>query len=61
MSTLGRLPRQGDAVEIDGLRLKVTKMDARRVARVRVTVLDVPEETDVTEADDSGDNGSRGQ
>ena len=30
----------GDAVELDGIRLKVTKMDGRRIARVRVTVLD---------------------
>jgi CBS domain containing-hemolysin-like protein len=40
---LKRLPRQGDAVEIDGMRLKVAKMDGRRVARVRVTVLAVVE------------------
>jgi len=40
MSQLGRLPRQGDAVEVATMRLKVTKMDGRRVARVRVTVLD---------------------
>jgi putative hemolysin len=39
MATLGRLPRHGDAVEIGGIRLKVTKMDGRRIARVRVTVL----------------------
>jgi putative hemolysin len=39
MATLGRLPRSGDAIEVSGLRLKVTKMDARRVARVRVTVI----------------------
>jgi putative hemolysin len=39
MATLGRLPRTGDAVELGGIRLKVTKMDGRRVARVRVTVL----------------------
>ena len=39
MSRLGRLPRLGDAVEVDSVRLKVTKMDGRRVARVRVTVL----------------------
>jgi putative hemolysin len=39
MATLGRLPRSGDAVELDGIRLKVTKMDGRRIARVRVTVL----------------------
>jgi putative hemolysin len=43
MATLGRLPRQGDAVELDGIRLKATKMDGRRIARVRVTVLAVDE------------------
>ena len=46
MSTLGRLPRNGDAVEVDSVRLKVTKMDGRRVARVRVTPLDAPEDED---------------
>jgi putative hemolysin len=40
MASLRRLPRHGDAVEVDGVRLKVTKMDGRRVARVRVTMLD---------------------
>ncbi|HEU5033748.1 MAG TPA: hemolysin family protein [Mycobacteriales bacterium] len=45
MSRLGRLPRLGDAVEVDGLRLKVTKMDGRRIARVRVTVLE-PDDDD---------------
>jgi putative hemolysin len=40
MSRLGRVPRLGDAVEVDGLRLKVSRLDGRRVARVRVTVLD---------------------
>jgi putative hemolysin len=40
MATLGRLPRLNDAVELDGIRLKVAKMDARRIARVRVTVHD---------------------
>jgi putative hemolysin len=48
MATLGRLPRQGDAVEVGGLRLKVSKMDGRRVARVRVTVLVPDAETDAT-------------
>jgi putative hemolysin len=42
MAMLGRLPRQGDAVEVAGMRLKVTKMDGRRVARVRVTLLEDP-------------------
>jgi CBS domain containing-hemolysin-like protein len=44
MATLRRLPRQGDAVEIDGMRLKVAKMDGRRVSRVRVTILDGTDE-----------------
>jgi len=30
------LPVVGDAVEVDGHRLTVTEMDARRIARVRV-------------------------
>jgi putative hemolysin len=38
MATLGRLPRGNDAVELDGIRLKVAKMDGRRIARVRVTI-----------------------
>src|SRR3954468_3417840 len=46
MSRLGRVPRGGDAVEFDSVRLKVTKMDGRRVARVRVTVLDAAEVDD---------------
>ncbi len=40
VATLGRLPKSGDAVELDGVRLKVVKMDGRRIARVRVTLLD---------------------
>jgi putative hemolysin len=39
VATLGRLPKVGDAVELDGVRLKVTKLDGRRVAKIRVTVL----------------------
>ncbi len=39
MAVLGRLPRQGDAVEANGCRLKVTKMDGRRVERLLVTKL----------------------
>src|SRR3954466_4621496 len=46
MSTLGRLPRGGAAREGHSVRLKVTKMDGRRVARVRVTVLDAAEDDD---------------
>ena len=50
MAKLGRLPRAGDAVEVDGVRLKVSKMDGRRVARVRVTVLE-PHDEDEPNAD----------
>jgi magnesium and cobalt exporter, CNNM family len=46
MSRLGRLPRVGDAVEVDSVRLKVTKLDGRRVARVRISVIDAPAEDD---------------
>jgi putative hemolysin len=46
VATLGRLPRNGDAVEVGQLRLKVTKMDGRRIARVRVTTLTPPDDQD---------------
>jgi putative hemolysin len=46
LARLGRLPRAGDAVEVDGVRLKVAKLDGRRVARVRVTVLEPAEAGD---------------
>jgi putative hemolysin len=36
LSALGRLPAVGDTVEVNGYRLTVTEMDARRIARVRV-------------------------
>jgi putative hemolysin len=37
MAELGRLPRTGDAVEYDGVRIAVVRTDGRRVARVRLT------------------------
>jgi putative hemolysin len=37
MAILGRLPATGDEVEVDGYRLRVTEVDGRRAARVRVT------------------------
>ena len=40
MAQLGHLPRVGEAVEVDGHRLTVTKLDTRRVARVRVDPVD---------------------
>ncbi len=36
LAALGRLPAVGDTVEVNGYRLTVTEMDARRIARVRV-------------------------
>jgi putative hemolysin len=45
MARLGRVARTGDAVELSEMRLKVAKMDGRRIARVRVTVLDSEEQT----------------
>jgi putative hemolysin len=36
LAVLGQLPAVGDAVEVDGHKLTVTEMDARRIARVRV-------------------------
>lgn len=39
MAALGRVPVEGDHVEIPGWRLRVLRMDGRRVARVRFEVL----------------------
>ncbi len=37
MQRLGRLPRKGDVVEVDGWALEVLELDGRRVDRVRLT------------------------
>ncbi len=37
LAALGELPSAGDAVEIPGYTITVTEMDARRIARLRVT------------------------
>jgi putative hemolysin len=37
MAELGRLPKAGDVVEHDGVRLTVVRIEGRRAARVRVT------------------------
>ncbi len=42
VAQLGRLPRPGDAVEVAGARLAVTRMDGRRIDRLRVTRLQDP-------------------
>jgi putative hemolysin len=43
MAELGRLPRTGDVVEHDGVRITVVRTDGRRVARVRLTPRPVEE------------------
>ena len=37
MKTLGRLPRRGEAVTLDGLELRVVRVDRRRIDLLRVT------------------------
>jgi putative hemolysin len=56
MAILGRLPKVGDTVEGGGAQLKVSSVDGRRVARVRVTFrqseqdeADTPDNEDATE------------
>ena len=39
---LGRMPRRGEAVQIGGLELKVTRADRRRIETLRVTTPDAP-------------------
>ena len=39
MAALGRVPAEGDHVEIPGWRLRVLRMDGKRVARVRFEVV----------------------
>ena len=48
VARLGRLPEEGDLVEVDGNTLSVTQMDGRRIARVLVALAPVPA-TDPTE------------
>jgi len=42
MGKLGRIPRVGDVVEGDGVRLKVESMDGMRIARLSLTFLQSP-------------------
>ena len=39
VSTLGRVPVEGESLELDGLRIEIVKADPRRVYRVRVRKL----------------------
>jgi CBS domain containing-hemolysin-like protein len=42
LGKLGRIPRVGDVVEGDGVRIKVESMDALRIARLSLTFLQPP-------------------
>jgi CBS domain containing-hemolysin-like protein len=55
MAALGRVPVVGDVVEAEGWELKVLDMDGRRVDRLRLTQVSVPEE----EAPDGADSRGR--
>ena len=46
MARLGRVPRRGDLVDVDGWTLQVTEMDGRRVDRVLVTAHPEPPPAD---------------
>jgi putative hemolysin len=49
MARLGRVPRVGDQVTFDGLRLTVHAMDGRRIARVRLCRTDSAAEPEIAE------------
>jgi CBS domain containing-hemolysin-like protein len=42
MAAIGRIPRAGDEVVVDGFRVRVERMDGRRVDRVRLTAVAIP-------------------
>jgi magnesium and cobalt exporter, CNNM family len=46
MAELGRLPRTGDVVEYDRMRLTVVRVDGRRAARLRLTMKPAPQPED---------------
>ncbi|MDQ1345635.1 MAG: hemolysin (HlyC) family protein [Pseudomonadota bacterium] len=48
LQELGRMPRRGEAVQIGGLELKVTRADRRRIETLRVTS---PRDLDIRPAD----------
>jgi putative hemolysin len=42
LAALGRLPKEGDSVEVSGHTITVTEMDGRRIARLRVAPTEPP-------------------
>jgi hypothetical protein len=61
----GRVPRQGEEVEVDGLRLAVERLQGRRILRVRITPPPVDPSgvlahgAEGNRGDDAGANGAR--
>lgn len=41
-ATLGRVPSQGDSVEVDGVHMRVQRVDGRRIVRVRMRLPERP-------------------
>lgn len=41
-ATLGRVPSQGDSVEVDGVHMRVQRVDGRRIVRVRMQLPERP-------------------
>jgi putative hemolysin len=54
MAALGHLPQTGDAVECDGFRLTVTRLQGRRAARIRVLRIPVVPAEDETQVPAAG-------
>jgi CBS domain containing-hemolysin-like protein len=54
LAQMGRIPAEGDAVEYEGRRFKVTQMQGRRIGRVRVETL--PEQRSLLDMDDIADD-----
>jgi putative hemolysin len=50
MASLGHVPRLGEAVEVDGHKLTVSKLDGRRVERVRIDPIETAGESHALEA-----------
>jgi len=46
LDLMGRVPDEGDSVEVDGFRLTALNVRGRRIGQVRIEPTGVPEEVD---------------
>jgi putative hemolysin len=60
LAALGELPREGDTVPVPGHTITVTEMDARRIARLRVTPVPDPAPDPGAQPDTADDGGPGG-